>query len=204
MKNRLSGRFFVVLSDFCKQIVLFVYRGFIFKSMKLKGWVVFFLFSTFLVLEGCSMYDYHERTMDLDQARIYSIYWQANDTTEYTSASSSRIGSELDVFSIKLDLNDDSLFVDVYGCTDYGCTKAEKIVVHNEDFSYSKLLKKDDFKISTPDAKYTTNEFGYDCDVVKDYYFRLKIDLDDFKIDLDAQKGTESCYTRSNPWCIYC
>jgi len=185
--------------------------------MKLKGLVVFFLFSASLVLEGCSAYDYYESTISLDQADVHSVKWQLNDSTKYKDVVCSDIGREPDFFSIKIGLknkesNDgdnqessvDTLYVAIYGCTDYGCKRAEKIMIHNEDYSYTKLLKKGDFKISVPDGDFDTNDFGYDCDVVKDYFFHLKIDKDDIKIDLDAQKGTETCYARSNPWCIYC
>lgn len=219
--------------------------------MKLKGWVVFFLFSTFLVIEGCSLYDYNEYTISLNEANVYSAYWQPADSlllefaadtnhagkyifykyetrakelkdksegkTVYTISVYSDVSRQTDVFSIGLGLSvvknqdeysayrfPDTLFVDIYGCSDYGCTRAEKMVIHNADYSFTKLLKKDDFEISKPKGKFHTIEFGYDCDVVKDYFFHLKIRLDDVKLDLDAQKGSESCYERSNPWCIYC
>lgn len=171
--------------------------------MKLKGWVVFFFFSAFLFLEGCSLYDYHEYTISLDSANVHSVYWHANDTV-YTSSVRCDVGPEMDVFTIKLGMKDDSLSVDIYGCSDYGCTRTDKIVVHNEDFSFTKLLKKGEFEISTPAGNFSTTDFGYDCNVVKDHFFNLKIELKDIKLDLDAQKGTESCYERSNPWCIYC
>ena len=185
--------------------------------MKLKGWVVFFLFATFLVIEGCSLYDYSEYTITLNQADVHSVNWRLDDSTEYSNVVCSDVGRELDLFSIKIGLRNkepvgedyqtklvDTLYVAIYGCTDYGCSRAEKIVVHSEDYSFTKLLKKGKFKISKPDGSFSTTEFGYDCDVVKEYFFHLEIDLDDVKIDLDAQKGSEACYTRSNPWCIYC
>ena len=220
--------------------------------MKLKGWVVFFFFVAFLVLEGCSLSEYAECTESLDQVKIYSAYWQpadsallefaadsehygtfaydkynprakglkkkvTDDTTVYTFSLYSVIGPESDVFSIRFSLRynnssswydqgalTDSLFVDIYGCSDYGCANADRIVVHNEDFSFSKLLKKDNFDISEPGGSFHSVESGFDCEVVKEYFFHLKIDLDDVKIDLDAQKGYESCYHRSSKWCIYC
>ncbi len=185
--------------------------------MKLKGWVVFFFFAAFLVLEGCSLYDYNEYTISLDKADVHSVYWQLDDSTEYKASVCSDVGNEPDFFSIKIGFENkdsigvnqekswiDTLFVAIYGCTDYGCEKAEKIMIHNEDYSFTRLLKKGDFEISEPEGKFYTNDFGYDCDVVKEYFFHLKIKLDDVKLDLDAQKGSEACYERSNPWCIYC
>lgn len=163
------------------------------------------------------MYDYNEYTISLNEANVQSVHWQLNDSTEYKDVVCSDVGSELDFFSIKIGLKNkesgeeesqetlvDTLYVNIYGCSDYGCKRAEKVMIHSEDYSYTKLLKKGDFEISVPDGSFSTTEFGYDCDVVKDYFFHLKIELDDVKLDLDAQKGSESCYERSNPWCIYC
>lgn len=219
--------------------------------MKLKGWVVFFFFVSFLVLEGCSLYEYYEHTISLNEANVYSAYWQPADSlllefaadtnnsgkynfykyeprakelknksdgkSVYAISVYSDVDRQTDVFSIGLGLSvvkngdeysayrlPDTLFVDIYGCSDYGCTRAEKIVVHTADYNFTKLLKKGDFEISKPRGNFHTIEFGYDCDVVKDYFFHLKIELDDVKLDLDAQKGSESCYERYNPWCIYC
>ena len=219
--------------------------------MDLKGWVVFFFFVPFLLLEGCSLYEYYESTISLNEANVYSAYWQPADSlllefaadtnnfgkynfykyeprakelknksdgkSVYAISVYSDVDRQTDVFSIGLGLSvvkngdeysayrlPDTLFVDIYGCSDYGCTRAEKIVVHTADYNFTKLLKKGDFEISKPKGSYHTIEFGYDCDVVKDYFFHLKIELDDVKLDLDAQKGSESCYERYNPWCIYC
>ena len=174
------------------------------------------------------MYDYNEYTISLNEANVYSAYWQPADSllfnfaadtnhagkynfykyetrakelknksdgkTVYAISVYSDVSDQTDVFSIGLGLS-------VVKNQD---TKAEKIVVHNVDYSFTKLLKNNDFEISTPQGSFSTRDFGYDCDVVKDYFFHLKIELDDVKLDLDAQKGSESCYERSNPWCIYC
>ena len=138
----------------------------------------------------------------------------SKDSTIYKFNVWSNVGPEEDVFSIQLVLRyetpnehyysgsvSDTFFVDVYGCTDFACKKAEKVVAHNEDYSFTRLLSKDEFEISRPSHDFKTYEEGYDCDVVKEYYFHLKIDVDDVKIDLDAQKGSETCYQRSSKWC---
>lgn len=220
--------------------------------MRLKGCVAFLLLAALLALEGCSPYNYSEREISLDSAKVYSLYWNAvdsalidfaadtshsglyvygnyspqaeeakrdvsKDSSLYKFYVLSYVSQAQDYFSIKLIVHyekeggiygsgdvGDTLYVDIYGCTDYACKKAEKVVVHNEDYSFTKLLKKGKFEISTPDADFSTTDFGYDCDVVKDYFFHLKIDLDEVKIDLDAQKGSESCYDRSSKFCVYC
>ena len=43
-----------------------------------------------------------------------------------------------------------SLFVDIYGCTDYGCKNAEQVVVHNEDYSYTRLIRRINSKYPNP------------------------------------------------------
>lgn len=96
------------------------------------------------------------------------------------------------------------LLIDIYGCNDFACKNADKIVVHSSDYSFTKLLEKDDFEISKPVREFYVPEGGYDCDVVKDYHFHLKLDLDDVKVELDAQKGSKNCYERNSKWCVYC
>ena len=89
-----------------------------------------------------------------------------------------------------------SLFVDIYGCTDYGCKNAEQVVVHNEDYSYTRLIKKDKFEISEPKGKFYVREHGYDCDVTKEYFFHVVVDDDEIKLDMDVQRGSETCLER--------
>ena len=88
------------------------------------------------------------------------------------------------------------LFVDIYGCTDYNCKNVSKVVVHSEDYSYSRLLKKDEFEISKSSEDFWAKEHGYDCDVTREYLFHVKIDMDDFQIDMNVQKGNETCLER--------
>ena len=88
------------------------------------------------------------------------------------------------------------LFVDIYGCTDYGCRNAEQVVVHNEDYSFTRLIKKDKFKISEPKGKFYVREHGYDCDVTKEYFFHVDVADDDIKLDMDVQRGSETCLER--------
>ena len=141
----------------------------------------------------------------------------SKNSTIYRFSVAGDVKPEKDVFSIKLVLEykvvddaygtqeyGDSLFVDIYGCRDYGCKLAEKVVLRNGDYSFTKLLKKGEFEISSPKGDFFSVEAGYDCDVVKEYFFHLNIDLDDVKIDLDAQKGSETCSYRSSKWCLYC
>lgn len=122
-----------------------------------------------------------------------------------------------DVFSIRIGLNytvendyyrhgtlEDSLIIDIYGCNDYACKNAGKVVAHNQNYSFTRLIEKDDFEISKPEREFYVPDGGYDCDVTKDYHFHLKIDLDDVKVELDAQKGRKDCYERNSKWCLYC
>ena len=95
------------------------------------------------------------------------------------------------------------LFVDIYGCSDYNCLKATKVVIRSEDYSYNVLLKPGDFKISKPKRDFVAAEHGYDCDVTKEYLFHLDIDVDDLKFEADVQKGKETCLER-DMICIFC
>jgi hypothetical protein len=88
------------------------------------------------------------------------------------------------------------LFVDIYGCSDFNCKNVSKIVVHSADYSYSRLVKKGEFEISKSSGSFWAKEDGYDCDVTKEYLFHVKIDMDDFRIDMDVQKGKETCLER--------
>lgn len=88
------------------------------------------------------------------------------------------------------------LFVDIYGCTDYGCRNAEQVVVHNEDYSYTRLIKKDKFEISEPKGKFYVREHGYDCDVTKEYFFHVVVDDDEIKLEMEVQRGSETCLER--------
>ena len=141
----------------------------------------------------------------------------SKDSTRYKFTVDGSVGLDKDVFSIKLTLyyimldppfySDNvsiALYVDVYGCSDFACERASKVVVHSDDYGFTRLLSKDEFKISKPEEPFDHSDDGYDCDVVKEYHFHLQIDMDDLKIDLDAQKGSESCYYRNSKWCLYC
>ena len=88
------------------------------------------------------------------------------------------------------------VYMDIYGCSDYGCKHATKIILRDEDYSYYKLLSKEDFKISVPAGKFYAREHGYDCDVTKEYFFHVEVDTDFFRIDMDVQKGKETCLER--------
>ncbi|MBO7413883.1 MAG: hypothetical protein J6U20_09515 [Fibrobacter sp.] len=94
-------------------------------------------------------------------------------------------------------------YVDIFGCSDYGCKKASKVVLHDEFYEYSRVIEGDDFSILESTEEFYVLEHGYDCDVTKEYHFRLKIDQADFKLDADLQKGEETCYERDLK-CLFC
>ncbi|WP_146196746.1 hypothetical protein [Fibrobacter succinogenes] len=87
-------------------------------------------------------------------------------------------------------------FLDIYGCRDFRCSNSTHVVVHNEDYSYSKALQKNEYIISKPKNSFRESRHGYDCDVTEEYFFHLDVDLEDLKIDVDVQKGEETCYER--------
>ena len=147
------------------------------------------------------MYDYNEYTISLNEANVYSAYWQPADSllfnfaadtnhagkynfykyetrakelknksdgkTVYAISVYSDVSDQTDVFSIGLGLSvvknqdeysayrfPDTLFVDIYGCSDYGCTKAEKIVVHNVDYSFTNQALRDGLQGKTIESAY--------------------------------------------------
>ena len=163
--------------------------------------------------ENSGMYAYTNYTQK-DKSLIRDT---SKDSLLFKFSTDATVGLAKDVFSIRVDLEyretnkgyrfgtiDAPLLIDIYGCNDYACKNANKIVVHDKDYSFTKLLEKDDFEISKPVHGFYVPDGGYDCDVTKDYHFHLKIDLDDVKVDLDAQKGSKSCYERNSRWCVYC
>jgi hypothetical protein len=77
------------------------------------------------------------------------------------------------------------------------------VIVRNDDYSDVKLLNKGEFEILDPSTSFYSREDGYDCDVTKQYHFRLKIDKKDFLFDMDVQKGDEECQQRDIK-CIFC
>ena len=97
----------------------------------------------------------------------------------------------------------DGLYVDVFGCTDFDCKNAQKVVLHDEFYEYTKVLEKGEFEILKPQKSFSVDEHGYACEVTKEYHFRLKINLKDFKLDADFQKGEETCYEKDMV-CIIC
>jgi hypothetical protein len=64
-------------------------------------------------------------------------------------------------------------------------------------------LEKGEFEILKPQKSFSVDEHGYACEVTKEYHFRLKINLKDFKLDADFQKGEETCYEKDMV-CIIC
>ena len=160
--------------------------------MKLKICVLFVFAVACLVMEGCSAYDYTEHESTLDSAKVYSACWPAAD-------------------SALLDFLADTAYS---GMVVYGNYMARSKEMKRDTSKNSTIYRfsvagdvkpeKGEFEISSPKGDFFSVEAGYDCDVVKEYFFHLNIDLDDVKIDLDAQKGSETCSYRSSKWCLYC
>ena len=96
-----------------------------------------------------------------------------------------------------------SILVEIYGCSDFNCKNAQKVIVRNDDYSDVKLLNKGEFEILDPSTSFYSREDGYDCDVTKQYHFRLKVEKKDFLFDMDVQKGGEECQQRDIK-CIFC
>lgn len=100
--------------------------------------------------------------------------------------------SEFETFKIGSD-ESDSLFLDIYGCSDIHCLSATSIVLHDSSFKYILALKKGEFLFSEPSEKIYTEEFGYDCQIKVAAYWNLKIDTEYIKIDWQMLEAEELC-----------
>ena len=88
------------------------------------------------------------------------------------------------------------LYLEIYGCQTIECLDAEKIVLHNDDYSYSVLLKKGDFTISKLDKSKMPSAQG---EVYVMHYFNLKIDVEGIRINWNVQMA-QSEYTEWVPY----
>jgi len=79
-----------------------------------------------------------------------------------------------------------SFYLEIYGCGSIDCLDAESIVFRSEDYSYSVLIKKDDFTITKLPRSAMYNAKG---DVYVFRHFNLKIDTEEIRIDWDVQMG---------------
>ena len=88
------------------------------------------------------------------------------------------------------------LYLEIYGCQTIECLDAEKIVLHNDDYSYSVLLKKGDFTISKLDKSKMPSAQG---EVYVMHYFNLKIEVEGIRINWNVQMA-QSEYTEWVPY----
>jgi len=79
--------------------------------------------------------------------------------------------------------------VDIYGCTTYQCKDAEKVIIHDDTYRNSLVFGKDEFKISAPNNP----DIEQEGDIFYHYFFNLKIDTKNVKIDWDVIEGTSEC-----------
>lgn len=80
-----------------------------------------------------------------------------------------------------------SLMLDIYNCNTVDCRNADKIVLHNEDYSYSVLLKQEDFAIKNLGKK--DIHYYKKGDFYLKHLFNLKVDVEGVQIDWDIQMG---------------
>jgi hypothetical protein len=100
--------------------------------------------------------------------------------------------SEFETFKIGSD-ESDSLFLDIYGCSDIHCFSAMSIVLRSKDYEYAVALKKGEFKFSEPTKKINTKEFGENCELRVASYWNLKVDASQIKLDWTMLEAEETC-----------
>ena len=78
------------------------------------------------------------------------------------------------------------LYIDIYNCNTYDCHDADKIVVHSSNYEYSRLIKPDEFSIS---SLKNSDIVGAKGDVSVFHHFNLKIDAKGLSLDWNIQIG---------------
>lgn len=156
---------------------------------------------------GClDKYDYYTTSRNLDRVTVDDFAWEFGDSLGLADTAKASLEKFLNPMSIKLEMYQvdsagensvgEPLYVDIFDCTDYGCKNGTRAVVHNAGYSYSRLLLPGDFEVSVPEGEFYIREHGYDCDVTKDYFFHFSADVEGLRIEMDVQRGEETCFER--------
>lgn len=84
--------------------------------------------------------------------------------------------------------NSESLkfFVEIFYCNTYDCHDAEKIVIRSKDYKYVRLLKKNEFTISSLEK---SDIYGAKGELNMFHLFNLKVNVDGLKLDWNVQVG---------------
>ena len=130
---------------------------------------------------------------------VYTSEWR-RDTVDRYAPLKIYIETEIDTINYTEDYTiyrwNRWLYLEIYGCQTIECLDAEKIVLHNDDYSYSVLLKKGDFTISRLDRSKMLMAQG-DVHVIR--YFNLKINVEGIRINWNVQVA-QSDYTEWVPY----
>lgn len=86
-------------------------------------------------------------------------------------------------------------YLDFYGCADKYCLTTQKIILRDENYSYTEVLLPDsDFVIKArSDSDFEQNDFGEDCVVTRNRIFNLQLHTPRIRADWDIQMGSETC-----------
>ena len=82
-------------------------------------------------------------------------------------------------------------YLDIFGCEDFNCTTADKIVMRSNDYSEVLVIEQKDFTF-TP-IKFDQFYSGDCSEYTKNHAFNLKIDNKHITLDVDIQIGHIDC-----------
>ena len=148
---------------------------------------------------SCSDYFSYEDDVNMKRTQISYVDSVGGDSAKIIRADfvdPKYTAYRIDRLSFKL-VGDVDFWIDVYGCETHDCPEATSVVVHNEDYSYERLILPEDFKVK----EFNGGVKAEDGDQVI-YLFHLDVDTDDVSLSWNIQVWKhfyEQCSYDINP-----